>query len=217
MKIEVHTIRTGSPDWLVLCGHTLDKWVARHGYPLRVWTEQDNRPEYPCLKFCVTQMWKEFAEGDSDWMVYIDGDIYVHPEAPEMSFLADHSGALLPRSPRKTNGRYSWWCRTHLGQAVDVPAHWWNRCMGWFAIDRHAVKALLQIVAPPYNEGTLDECQANYWMSEAVKRFGLNVASPPQVWHRFYWQSGTGWMWHLARTSNKMAKLCRIRHEGKIP
>ena len=46
MKLEVHTLRYGSPDWLLECAPTLDDWTTRHGYPLRIWTDKDAKPEY---------------------------------------------------------------------------------------------------------------------------------------------------------------------------
>lgn len=217
MKLEFHTIRYGNPDWLVACADTLDRWIDRHDYRLRIWTDQDRKPEYPHPKFCIVDMWKSLLAGDSDWLVYIDGDIYVHPQAPRMDFLQEHSGMLVKKSPRKATGRITWWGRNYAdASALQWIDRWWCRNLGWFAIDREAAERLLRVVAPPYYEGTMDECQANYWMAEAVGRHGLTVTSPPREWHRYYWESGPGWMWHLARPHGKMLHLERIRQEGKV-
>lgn len=217
MKLEVHTLRYGSPDWLLECAPTLDAWVERHGYPLRIWTEQDNKPEYPWLKFCLTEMWRQFAAGSSDWMLYVDGDIYVRHDAPAMDFLESTSGVLMPLSERRTNARYERWCRHYKGRReLKRPPRWWLRNCGWMAVDRQSVEKLLCVVHPPYRGGTMDECQVNYWLLEAWYKHRLRVRSPPREWHRFHWRQGPGWMWHIARQHNKMQHLQRIKAEGKI-
>jgi hypothetical protein len=162
-------------------------------------------------------MWKCLLDGDSDWLVYIDGDIYVRHDVPDMDFLKEQSGVLVPRSNRQRNGRFDWWCRTY-GDAglVERMQHWGYRNIGWFAIDRDAAQRLLKVVATPYREGTMDECQVNYWLAKAVDNHGLKVSSPPREWHQFFWQRGPGWMWHLARQNDKMRHLEQIRMEGKL-
>lgn len=217
MKVEAHTIRYGNPDYMSVCAPTLDRWVAQHGYPLRIWTEHDNRPEYPCLKFCVVEMLRGVLAGDSDWLVYIDADIYVRPDAPRMEFLEERVGMLTVKSSRRRIGTLDWWCRKYGEPSrVERMKKWWPRNCGWFAIDRDSAERLLQAVCLPYFEGTMEECQMNYWMALAVDRHGLKVHYAPKEWHRFFWQHGPGWMWHLARQHNKMLHLERIRCEGKV-
>jgi len=214
MKVEIHTLRYGSPRWLVECAATLDAWTGRHGYPLRIWTEKDDKPGYPCLKFCMTEMWKTFAEGDSDWMVYIDGDIYVHPDAPKMEFLGDETKVLMPKSPKKSSkGFRFWYYSAYRNRRVAIPRSWWMRNAGWMAINRASVEKLLEMVRKPYHSGTQDEWQVNSWLMEAHVKRGLQVKSPPKIWHRFYWLSAPGWMWHLARMADKNDKLETVKRK----
>lgn len=217
MKVDINTIRFGNPDWLVACAETLDRWVDRHDYPLRIWTNQDRKPEYPHTKFCIIDMWRSFLEGDSDWSVYVDGDIYVRNDAPSLDFLRNASGMLVKRRQTRQSTMFNWWCKRYTNaDTAKQMLHWGYRNMGWFAIDRKAAELLLKVVAPPYHYGTMDECQANYWMANAHWGHGMNISSPPSVWHKYYWESGPGWMWHLTTQSNKMQHLERIKLEGKV-
>ena len=217
MKVEVHTIRYGNPDWLRVCSPTLDQWTDRHGYQLCIWTMVDKSPEYPCLKFCEIDMWRQFLDGDSDWCMYVDGDIYVRSDAPALDFL--ETGMYVPRSPTKVNGRFAWWCRKYgvpQKRIERLKKIWWFRNMGWWVLDREAAKTLLQVAAPPYIEATMEECQANYWMATAKRRHGLKVQSPPRGWVNFYWLKNPSWMWHLARQHGKMEALRQIQAKGKV-
>lgn len=211
MKLEVHTLRYGSPGWLLECAPTLDSWTERHGYPLRIWTDRDAKPDYPWPKFCLVDMWEQFAKGDSDWMLYVDADIYVRHDAPKINFLEFESELLMPRSNRRTNGRYEKWRRHYGDQAIVRPERWWLRNCGWMAIDKKGVQKLLRVVRPPYRGGTMDECQVNEWVLQAYVKHGLKVTSPPKVWHRFHWRKPPGFMWHVARPHNKMEHLRKLK------
>jgi hypothetical protein len=217
VKIEVHTVRYGNPDWLAACAPTLERWTSRHGYPLHVWTELDNKPEYPCLKFCMVDMWRQFASGESDWLVYIDGDIAVRGDAPNLDFLKNCSGMMIRRALHKYS-RLRWWCHK-LGirsrKCIERLRLWEYRNTGWYALDRHGAKALLNVAMPPYINAANEEGQGNYWLVQAVDEHGLKVSSLPDEWNRFYWEDGPGWMWHLI-TTRKMEHLERIIREGKI-
>ena len=218
MKVEVHTIRYGDHEWLRECASTLDSWIERHGYTLRIWTMEDIRPEYPCVKFCEIDMWRQFLDGDSDWCMYVDGDIYVRHDAPALDFL-DKPGMYLLRAQRRMNGRFPWWCRRYgvpEERAERLRQFWWFRNMGWWVIDRQSADKLVRVITPPYYEATMEECQANYWLIEAKKEHGLRVSSPPRGWINFHWLKNPSWMWHLSRQHGKMDALKRIRAEGKV-
>jgi len=215
MKVEVHTIRYGEPDWLLECAPTLDAWADRNGYPVHIWTTEHHKPIYPCLKFCVTDMWRKFLQGDSDWCMYIDGDIYIRHDAPAVDFIK--SGLYIQRAQRRMNARFPWWCRKFRIPSERIKLlreKWWIRNMGWWIMDHEAADKLLRVVSPPYIEATMEECQANFWMVRAVEEHGLRITSPPMGWINYHWLKNPSWMWHLARPHNKMEALKRIKQEG---
>jgi len=218
MKIEVHTIRYGSPQWLLECAPTLDAWTERHGYPLNVWSMKDKKPEYPCLKFCEIDMWRQFLQGDSDWCMYVDGDVYVRHDAPALDFL-DESGFYARRALKQTNGRFAWWCRKYgipSARTERLKRFWWFRNMGWWVVDRASAEKLLRVITPPYYEATLEECQANFWLAEARRKHGMRTLSPPLGWVNFHWLKRPSWMWHLAHSHGKMTALRTIQLQGKV-
>jgi hypothetical protein len=217
MKVEVHTIRYGAPDWLLACAPTLDSWTQRNGYPLRIWTMEDNKPEYPCLKFCEIDMWRQFLDGDSDWCIYVDGDIYVRHDAPELDFLGTDSRMYIPRAARRMNGRFPWWCRkygvTNIDEIIQTLIF---RNAGWWLLDRASAEKMLRVISPPYIEATYEECQFHYWLFEATTKYGLCVESPPRGWVNYHWYEYPSWMWHLSHQHGKMEALMKLRSKGKV-
>jgi len=217
MKVEVHTIRYGTPDWLLACAPTLDSWIQRHGYPLRIWTMEDNKPEYPCLKFCEIDMWRQFLDGDSDWCMYVDGDMYVRHDAPALDFLGTESRAYFLRAPRRQNGRFPWWGRRYgVTNINEIARKWRFRNAGWWLVDRASAEKLLRVVSPPYIEATLEECQLNYWLFKATEEHELQVKSPPRGWVNYYWLENPSWMWHIGHQNGKMDALKRLKKRGKV-
>lgn len=82
VSLEVHTIRFGTEWWMDLCAPTLDRWCERHGHPLKIWDKSNIDPTYPAEKFCEVDILREFLAGESEWLLYVDADVYVDAEAP---------------------------------------------------------------------------------------------------------------------------------------
>lgn len=211
MKLQVHTIRYGSPDYLAHCAPTLDAWVSRYGLELVVW---DDTPRgYPCVKFCEIDMLQAFLASDADEFLYVDADVYVHPDAPlpdlSMSGLHAHTDS------HHAVHFFHWkdWCAEHCGLEVMPGAGYYNA--GVWACDRAAAELILAAVIPPHVEFFQDQHAWNAWV-ERARQQGLAIRLLPVVWNRWGRDHGPAWFFHFWE-NEKLKDLAALKTAGYLP
>lgn len=197
LKFEVHTIRFGDAWWVTELGETLDAWCAKHGYPLEVWDREKFEGPYPSVKFCFIDMLHRFIAGDSDWMAYVDADVYVHPNTPapplhQWRGIMTRGDALNPRKFRR-------WVRSKFGERAvpKIPLWWHNRNAGVWFIDRESAGTLLSVIAKPYHRGMQEQHHFNLWLIQAQQK-GLLIAELPEQWNTWWKRKGTDCFHHIA-------------------
>ncbi|MCW1886206.1 sulfotransferase [Luteolibacter flavescens] len=212
LKVEIHTLRHGEPDWLAECAASLDEWCWRQGYPLHV---SGLNPDYPEAKFCEVDMLRQFLAGDADFMLYVDADVMVHPSAPAPAFLRSGGFHVMPDKPyKKVSGVWPEWMAEHFPE-LD-PFAWTYRNAGVWGCDRAAAEAMLAVIREPYISGHQEQHQFNAWLAEAAVK-GMEVHELSPEWNRFPdKQTGPAWFHHLAGGS-KIRKLKRLRRAGYLP
>lgn len=213
LKIEIHTLRFGNPDWMSECAPTLDAWCARHDMPLFITSQWD--ASYPHGKFAFIDMIRSFLKGDNEWMMFFDADVIFHPEAPR-PFFNDKGFHVRLDQPfcknPKVKAGWTRWCDTHFSAP---PEDWVYRNTGVWACDRDSAKQFLAEVSPPYIDGTLEQNQMNWWLIQANKK-GMAVPELPTEWNRTIDNMSPAWAFHIYG-KQKMKLLQRFRERGLLP
>lgn len=216
LKVEVHTIRFGDAWWVEFCGVTLDAWCSKHSHRLRIWTEEDINPEYPSAKFCEVDMLKEFLSGTSEWMLYVDADVYVSDDAPRLFDIPSGGGFLIHNdNVCKLNKNWGAWCRNRWGSKADICAEWKYKNAGVWACDRKAAEKMLAVIEKPYYERVQEQHHWNWWMCLAHSQ-GMVVHDLPEEWNSFTWRKEKAAFHHIAGKS-KYRKVQALREAGLIP
>lgn len=211
-KVEVHTLRFGDRWWMQLCVPTLDAWCAKHGHPLTIWNADNINPAYPSPKFCEVDMLKQFLAGGSDWLLYVDADVYVDagaPFSPPLQFPGFHIREDIPGGGPRDFRR---WLRRN---GKEVSAGWIYRNAGVWACDRESARQLLAVISEPYLEGCQEQHQWNHWLSLAEDA-GMPVVNLPPAWNAWAHESEPGAFYHIAG-KRKTTRLRQFRANGRIP
>jgi hypothetical protein len=212
MSIEIHTIRFGSADWILKCAPTLDAWAARHQLPLHIWDRSTaDEKDYPDVKFCQVDMLEQFLAGNSDQMMYVDADVYVHPDAPRPDL--GPGMHIRPHGRRSNNPYWMPWCLEHFGRKPKDGGNYRNA--GVWVVDRDAARRLLSVIKQPYIEGVMEQNHWNWWIMEAEEK-GLKVWDLSPVWNSYPRQTQPAWFFHIFG-SNKLSLLSFYERRGLIP
>ena len=179
MNIEIHTLRFGDAPWLQRIAPTLDAYCQRHGIPLFVWDDTVIDPQYPCPKYCEIDMMRAFLDGPSEFMLYVDADILVHPEAP-IPELNPGLSMATDELHRVHDGSWRKWCREHFGVTVDVHFSYSNA--GVWLCDRESAMRMLAEMQPPYIEYYQEQHQFNLWAYLAAES-GMRLNRLPDEWN----------------------------------
>ena len=208
----VYTLHYGASRWIGECGSSLDSWAARHGMDLHVWGEAD--PSYPHPKFCEVDMLRHFLAGEADWMLFVDGDVFVHPSAPRFPFVEGVS--IMEDLPFQGLPHPKWqaWCRKHF-PGLDTSG-WAYRNAGVWACDRESAKLILAQAEAPFISGCMEQHQFNVWLLQASRR-GLRVNPLDEEWNMFASQVSPAWFHHLAGRGDKDKKLRILRENHLLP
>ncbi len=209
-SIEIHTLRFGNPPWLHECAPTLDAWCLRHDLPLQITTGWD--PSYPDPKFCEVDMLRRFLAGPSEWMLYVDADVVVHPSAPRPHF--EQPGFHIREDTHgRQNKRWFAWCQEKFGETPDP--HYLYRNAGVWACDRAAAAAMLAVIQLPYHEGIMEQDQWNWWISRAQTQ-GMPLHILPHEWNRFPKEHEPSWFFHIF-AKHKLKHLLKFRQKALLP
>ena len=210
--VALHVLRYGAADWIRDCGDSLDGWAARHGLPVTVWDSPD--PAYPHPKFCEVDMLRAFLAGESQWMIYVDADVFVHPSAPMLPLARGFT--IAEDLPFRGGPHEHWagWCRKHFPELATEG--WGYRNAGVWACDREAAGRLLAVIAQPYHAGVMEQHHFNVWLMLAA-RGGMRMNVLADEWNSFASQRQAAWFHHLAGRGNKGKKLENLRALQLLP
>jgi len=196
--VDVHTLRYGDAWWIDLCGKSLDSWAERHNYTLKVWGLTDIPQGYPCTKFVVVDMLREFVVGKSDLFLFVDGDVVVSGDAPEFPLLGDgpEIHILAHRTDTKAGAEYRPWIRRHYRDSLPSLDKWLYRNTGVWACNRKGAAILLESIRKPYFRGVQEQHQLNQWMFVASS-LGALIVDLPHSWNMLPVEQGAAYFYHL--------------------
>lgn len=207
-RLEAHTVRFGSAEWLAVCTPTLDSWCGRHAIPLHVW---DDTPRgYPSIKFCVIDMLRAFLRGDSDWMIFVDADVWVTPDAPlpDMTALGIHSGGddIWHAAHLK---EWQAWCVLRFGSSPNNP----YRNSGVWLCDRHSAAVMLtHAERPPYHVKFQEQHHWNWWL-HLCEVDGVALHRLGSEWNKYGRCVEPAWFHHFWGNT-KMTDIRRLQRHG---
>ncbi len=160
---QCHTLAFGNPWWLSECLPTLQDWCARHQHSLKIWGDQETR-DLAARKFILVQIIQEFLHSEDDWCLWVDADVYVQPDAPDMATDLE-PGFWMAEDP----SRHAWlpkWRKWVAAQFKEKPARVWSyRNAGVWALHRSVAAALLKGMHKPYHAAVQEQHHLNYWAS----------------------------------------------------
>lgn len=211
MKIEAHILKYGAElDWMRECVPTIEAWTARHGFPITVWDDRVAAEKgYPKAKFAEREMLEAFLSGDSDFMIYMDIDVRVHPETPLPPL---QSGLSMATDCLHAEHQKHWteWCKEYKGFTPDDSVPYSNA--GVWICDRGAAKSLLKYFKPPFVEFFMDQHE---FMAAAylAAKDGMTFNRLPSEWNRYGRDFEPSWFFHLWGDT-KMRDLEDLRYSG---
>lgn len=181
-----------------LCTPTLDAWCDRYGHKLIVW---DDTPRgYPCVKFCEFDMLLYFLQGRADQMIYVDADVWVHPEAPDFPTPPGIAVATDDHH-RSHNMHFAGWCAAAYGREFPL----WEYCnAGVWSIDREAAEKLMSVWSPPYLEFFQEQHFFNAAVCRAKADLGMVVSQLPSRWNMWAGEFKPAWFQHFWGAGEKI-------------
>lgn len=193
MKTLVNTLRFGDPDWLPKFVPTLESWCQRHGHTLKVWDNPTVWDHYPCPKFCEREMLLTFLLSNYERMLYIDADVWIHPEAPDFPKLKGLAAATDEHHAAH-NLHFAGWCAAAYGR--EFP-HWCYVNAGVWSIDRVAAKKLYRVWLPPYREFFQEQHFFNAAVCRAVEDEQMTFTPLSPGWNRWSEDKKPAWFTHF--------------------
>jgi len=215
MKIQVHTIRIGSPDWMQVCAPTLDDWCARHGHELVIWRQSDIPKGYPHPKFCEVDMLRRFLKSDATHFFHIDADVFIDPAAPAHPHITGPGLLAMPDYPCKIVRDWPRWAKIRRPQSRLATRGWQYLNAGIWLCDRTAAAAILKRAVPPFHIGCMEQNDWNVWCAMA-HRDGMPVHHLPREWNAFHYHEHTAHFYHISG-KHKETKLQQRIQWGHIP
>lgn len=210
-SLAAYTLRWGDEAWIDQCADSLEAWTERHGVELKVWGKPEDG-KYPSPKFCIVEMLRDFVENSpAEFMLYIDADVMVHPDAPRFPVCPGFL-AMTDRPHQNWGPDWEQWCQQHFGER---PADFRYRNAGLWVCNKDSARRMLAVANPPFTERVQDQHQFNWWLRQAVKA-GMHLEDLHPTWNRDSASTRPAWMWHLWGKGDKMAKLQRVQGRGLL-
>lgn len=213
VSVECHTLAFGNCWWIDECLPTIQTWCGAHGYPLKIWGDSET-VKLPSRKFIARRIWEEFAAGPNEWCLWVDADVWIHPDSPDLiSELTP--GFWLAHDPSHALWNPNWrrWCASN--RLPRPRADWIYRNAGVWVLHKQVVGELLKVSRPPFIVGVQEQHHLNLWASLMQEKL---VSVLPHHWNAMVprdtdlqqWHGG--WFIHLL--SRKEDKWKRIQNLG---
>ena len=210
MKLEIHTLRFGNPEWLPPFAASLEDYYMRHDEVEDLFIWDDTPRGYPCPKFCLIDMLRSFLGRDSTHFLYIDADVFIAPDAPLPDLSKPGLYVFSDGHHARHTSHWIEWCKEHFGRdyTMTYPGYF---NAGIFACDRDAAQMILNEAVPPYVEFFQDQHCFNKWVHEATMR-GMPVNQLGYRWNAYGAEAepGSAWFYHCWG-DNKLGQLARIQ------
>lgn len=191
MTLQVNTLRYGSVPWFDHFTPTLEAWCKRHGYGLAVWSDKVSTSKgYPSPKFVERDMLECFLNTSDSRLLYVDADVWIHPEAPDFPALPGIAVATDSHHVMHNN-HFNGWCAAAYG--VEFPL-WEYSNAGVWSIDREAAEKLLRAWVPPYREFFQDQ---HFFNAAICRAKGITVSRLPSIWNRWSEDKQPAWFQHF--------------------
>ena len=204
-KLEVHTLRFGDAPWLVECAETLTRWCETHGYELIVW---GNDPKLKTPKLIQKQMLDFFIKGDSEHMLYVDADVFVHPDAPAFRPTVGFAIAT-DRWHKSHNEHFREWAAKNYGEDPSYGS-WEYSNAGVWATDKISARPLLNAMR---KTKFVEFFQEQHWFNVCILNSKVSVNRLPSVWNRYCKDWEPSYFLHLWG-DNKMDSLALCKRLG---
>lgn len=192
MTTLVNTLRYGDCEWFPKFVPTLEDWCQRHGHTLVPWTGAHHWEGLPCPKFCEGNMVKAFLGSSFDRMIYVDADVWVHPEAPDLPKLP---GIAVSTDEHHLthNLHFAGWCAALYDREFPL---WEYSNAGVWSIDRDAAERLMRVWTPPFKKYFMEQHYFNAALCRAQADLGMKVSRLPITWNRWVGDGEPGWFQH---------------------
>jgi hypothetical protein len=208
MTTLVHTLRYGNEPWLAECAATLEAWCDRHDYELVIWSNNRGYSVPKLVEFDamnLTLMPTMFKR-----MIYIDADVWIHPEAPafpELTGLAmatDHEHQLH-------HPHFHQWCEDHYGESFP---EWIYSNAGVWSMDSSVMANFVNLdYTTDFHEFFQEQHYFNYLaalLCDHSNPSRCQFSRLPSEWNRWGRDHQPAWFWHLWG-DQKMADLATVK------
>lgn len=158
MSVQCHTLAFGEEGWLKLCLPTIVDWTNRNSYMFTIWSKEHTlglvSPKFICKKIL-----ENFIESKDNWCVWIDADIYIQENAPNLIDEISEGLWLAYDLGWRTRGkkqfeigcgwhaRWLEWCESNNFEKYE---NWNYRNFGVWAIDKKTAKLLIDVMKEPF-------------------------------------------------------------------
>jgi len=206
-KLEVHTLRFGNEPWLQECAETLDAWCKKHDYELILW---DNSHKLETPKLVQKKMLDCFIKGGNTHMLYVDADVYVHPNAPAypcpdaFSIATDRWHAMHTESWRE-------WAEENYGKDKRYAGWQYSNAGVWSTDTANAKKILTTFRKLKF----IEKYQEQHWFNVAIVQSEVAVEQMPSSWNRYCRDFEPSHFFHLWG-EKKMDNLAIIKKFGLL-
>lgn len=181
---------------------SIEAYCERYNIPLRVWTETDLAGRTFSPKFMVKDWLTEFVNSSAKWFCYLDADIIIHDEAPNIFDKVWEPGVYARVDVSKQHIRaFPGWFNKNFG--AHVPRGYQYRNAGVYMMDKETAKEMLALIHPPYIEFLQEQHHINAWwamMGDRLKVLPIEWNSAAGDFQEF------GWFRHIMG-KRKMEKI----------
>tara|TARA_R110001583_G_scaffold41583_2_gene132154 strand:- start:2396 stop:3115 length:720 start_codon:yes stop_codon:yes gene_type:complete len=178
MKTAIYTMCDGPPDYAEYCLPTIEHYAKKTGSDLIVMDNTSLLDEYPNNHFLLYECYKHFVNSDYDRMLFMDVDILINPEAPNV-FEVFPEGMWLRQG-------WDWekvanYAKSAFGEDVSSYAKRYYSC-GFAVVGKPEAKKLVELFGTkPWVIGPWggNQGQFNYFLSQT----DIKVNVLPYKWH----------------------------------
>jgi len=183
-KNSVYTIVTGDEarEYSSYCLPSQQSYCEFIDADFYVMGDEAIRPEYPTGHFNLISAIEHFLEGSSERFLYLDADIIIHKNTPDI-FKEFPSGNIYLRKGHEYKIWYEWMVENQQELSMDglefLFENYWSS--GIILADRDQLKTLMSKFTPPYVVGQWGGEMGH--LNWAVATSGLKPKELPPRWH----------------------------------
>ena len=208
-----------NPPWLATMVPSILRWAKRNAIELKIGKRP---PSTNTLKqSIIAQMLRAFLEGTTDWMMYVDADVILHPLAPSVLEEGRKPGLWALHSPNQKQIKKEWakWVKACFQREVNPSFEHCND--GVWLIDRMSAANFLRHAESYMLPGDFDQHYFNLWLHDTIEEGGTVRRQLPFVLKRLHHlthgvPNSPGWLYHCAGVDKSKA-LGDLQLDGFLP